>query len=141
MSDINSVLERLRRAYAAIAEVQMVAARSPGDRFVLANLQALKSDSEDLEQQWEEECKYAQKEVCRYRIIPENAHHYSLATVSKSLLDFQELFSQIYGALKAGARKRARISAEVAGETKFNFAFTYPGSLGVALTVVTVHRL
>jgi hypothetical protein len=135
MSDIDSVLERLRRAYAAIAEVEAVAVKSPGDQYVLANLGALKRDAEDLEQQWEEECRHAQKEVCRYRIIPEHARNYSLAAVSKSLLDFQELFSQIYGALKTGARKRARVSADVAAQTKFNFAFTYPGSLGVALTV------
>jgi hypothetical protein len=135
MSDINSVLERLRRAYGAIAEVEMVAARSPGDQYVLANLHALKRDAEDLEQQWEDECAFAQKEICRYRIVPDYARSYSLATVSKSLLDFQELFSQIYGALKIGARKRARITTDVAQETKFNFAFTYPGSLGVALTV------
>jgi hypothetical protein len=135
MSGIDSVLERLRRVYAAIAEVEMVAASSPGDQYVLVNLRSLKRDAEDLEAQWEEECRSVHKEVCRYRIVPENAQNYSLAAVSKSLLDFQELFSQVYGALITGARKRARISAEVAADTKFNFAFTYPGSLGVALTL------
>jgi len=135
MSDIDSVLERLRRVYAAIAEVEVVAANSPGDQYVLANLKSLKRDSEDLEKQWEEECRHAQIEVCRYRIIPEDAHHYSLASVSKSLLDFQEMFSQIFDAVKTGIKKRARISADIRAETQFDFGFTYPGSLGVALMV------
>jgi hypothetical protein len=137
MSDIDSVLERLRRVYAAIAEVEAVVANSPGDQFVLVNLRSLKRDAEDLEEQLDDECKYAQKEICRYRIIPDVAHNYSLSAVSKSLLDFQELFSQIYGALKTGTRRRARISTEVAAETKFNFAFTFPGSFGIALTIDT----
>lgn len=147
MSDIDSVLERLRRAFAAVSEVEAVAARSPGDRFVLANLHALKRDAEDLEKQWEDLCKDKQIEVCRYRIVPEHSDRYSLTSVSKSLLDFQELFSQIYDALKPGAKgrprlkTRARISPGVATETKFDFGFTYPGSLGVALMVESESHL
>jgi hypothetical protein len=136
MSDIVSVLERLRRAYAAIGEVEAVAARSPGDRLVLANLQSLRRDAADLERQWEDACRAAEVEVCRYRIVPDHGNNYSLTSVSKSLLDFQELFSQIYDALKTGSKKiRARVSTEVYAETKFDFGFTYAGSLGVALMV------
>lgn len=71
MSGLNSSLNHLRRAYAAIGEVEEVAARFPGDRFVLANLASLKRDSARLEDVWEAECRHSQVEVCRYRLQPE----------------------------------------------------------------------
>jgi hypothetical protein len=50
------------------------------------------------------------------------------------LLDFQELFSQIYDAQKRGSGKtRARITEDIVEETQFDFGFSYPGSLGVVL--------
>lgn len=68
MSALDSLLERLQRAYAKIAEIESVAIKTPGDRYVLANLDSLKRDAANLERAWEEECRHAQKEVCRYRL-------------------------------------------------------------------------
>jgi hypothetical protein len=142
MSDIDSVLNRLRRAYAAIDDVERAAKGHPGDRFVIANLQSLQSHASLLEQQWEDECRFTQREICRYRIIPQSLDRYSIAHVSKSLLDFQELFSQIYDVIKTGVRKqRARVGPDIAAETQFDFGFTYPGSLGVALMVDSESQL
>lgn len=135
MSGLNSLLENLQRTYAAIAEVQEVAARTPGDLMVLANLGSLKREAADLEALWEEECREARIEVCRYRLMPEHEQRYTVAAVTKSLLDFQELFSQIYDALKNGAKKSRQLSAWMVNETAFDFGFSYPGSLGVALMV------
>jgi hypothetical protein len=134
MSGINSLLDRLRSAYAAIAEVEEVAARIPKDQFVFANLVSLKRDAEDLEGQLSELALRDQKEVCRYRLLPTRGISYALASVTKSLLDFQELFSQIYDAQKRGGGKtRARLAENIVEETQFDFGFSYPGSLGVVL--------
>ncbi|MBW5437445.1 hypothetical protein FXB41_22615 [Bradyrhizobium canariense] len=135
MSGLNSLLDNLRRTYAAIGEVQEVAARMPGDIMVLANLGSLKREATDLEALWEEECRQARVEVCRYRLMPENDERYTVAAVTKSLLDFQELFSQIYDALKNGVKKSRQLSSWMLNETAFDFGFSYPGSLGVALMV------
>jgi hypothetical protein len=99
----------------------------------LASLDALKRDASNIEAQWEIECQAARVEICRYRLLPSLSEHYAIAAVTKSLLDFQELFSQIYDALKNGVKKRARISGEIIDETAFEFGFSYPGSLGIAL--------
>ena len=141
MSGLDSLLDHLRRGYAAINDVEEVAARSPGDRFVLANLTSLKRDVAKLEAQWEDECRNAHIEVCKYRIQSEEGDSFKLSSVSKSLLDFQELFSQIYDALTNGIKKRARITDEINSETSFDFGFSYPGSLGVALMVPSPRNL
>lgn len=65
MSALDSLLDHLRNAYAAISETEEVARRIPGDRYVLANLDALKRDANDLEAQWEEECRHS---GIRYRL-------------------------------------------------------------------------
>jgi hypothetical protein len=135
MSGLDSLLDRLRHAYASIAEVEQVAARVPGDEFVLANLASLKSDAEDLESQWRTLTAIEQKEVCRYRLIPTTNIKYALTNVTRSLLDFQGLFSQIYDSIVRGPRRRIRLSDEIVDDTRFEFGFSYPGSLGVVLMV------
>lgn len=141
MSGLDSLLNRLRRAYAAVGELEATAARFPSDRFVMANLNSLKRDASDLEALWQAECERAKVEVCRYRLLPERKERYILADVSRSLLEFQQLFSQVYSALRRGLRERARISSEIKDESAFGFGFSYPGSLGIALTVEGDSRL
>jgi hypothetical protein len=136
MSAIDSLLERIRAAHAAIAEVENVAARHPGDVAVLANLGALKRSAAQLEESWEHECRTTQVEICRYRLFSgTDKVRYDLKDVASSLLIFQELFSSIYDALKNGPKKRARHSGDLVSETAFEFGFSYAGSLGVALMV------
>jgi hypothetical protein len=113
--------------------MENVAAQVPGDKYVLANLMSVKRFATQLEQQWEEQCRVKQTEVCRYRIL--GGSNYSLSSFSKSLLEFQGLFTQIFDAKKNGVKKRARITPDMARQTSFDFGFSYPGSLGVALTI------
>lgn len=135
MSDFGSLLDRLHRAYSEIAEIEAVASGNPGDRFVLSNLSEMKRHAEELERDWEEQARLQKKEICRYRILPKEKTEYHVRHVSKSLETFQDLFSQIYDASVNKIRNRARVSEEVARNTAFNIGFTYPGSLGVALTI------
>jgi hypothetical protein len=115
--------------------VERVAQEFPDDPFVRENLISLQRDADDLEAQWAAQARSAQQEVCRYRMIPVMAGHYALRHVTKSLLDFQELFSQVVDALENGVKKRARLSEATADETAFEFAFSYAGSLGIALSI------
>lgn len=129
------MLERLRRAQEVLSEAERAAADFPRDRYVQANLLSLRTDVADLMEQWEAEARVAQRDIVRYRLIPSRATEYPIRSVTTSLLDFQELFSQVFDALKNGAKLRARLAAEVLQNTSFNFAFSYPGSLGVAMSI------
>lgn len=129
------MLERLRRAQEALSQAERVAADFPDDRYVRANLVSLRTDVAELVVHWEAEARAEQREIVRYRLVPLQATEYAIRSVSRSLLDFQELFSQVFDALKNGGKQRARLTAEVLQETCFNFAFSYPGSLGVAMSI------
>jgi hypothetical protein len=135
MSAFDSLLDRLQRAYSKISEIEAVASAHPSDLFVLSNLSEMKRHASDLEREWEDESRYAQKEVCRYRILPSQPAAYHIRQVAQSLETFQDLFSQIYDATVNKIRSRARFSDEIAQKTAFNLGFTYPGSLGVAMTI------
>jgi len=133
MSGFDSLLSRLREVYASVAEIETAARAAPSDPYVMANLDSVKHFASQLEAQWEEACRDKQLEVCRYRLVAENTDRYTIQSFTKSLLDFQELFTQVYDALTNGPKKCARISSEIAQKTAFEFGFSYPGSLGVAI--------
>lgn len=135
MSALSSLLDKVQRAYARIAELEAVAAQFPGDITVLGNISSLRRDAAKLELLWEEEALKAQQEVCRYRIVPQFVEAYGIRNVGQSLIGFQDLFSQIYDAIVEGKKARKRLSDEIVDTTALNFGFAYPGSLGVAMTV------
>lgn len=136
MPSADSLLDAVRSAYARIGDVEAVARDHPGDRMVMASLQSLKAHAEHLEHQWIEECRTKQIEVCRYKLISRLADVYQATAFARSLLEFQGLFAQIFDAKAQGVlRRRAIISGEIVSQTGFYFAYSYPGSLGVVLTL------
>ena len=141
MSSVDSLLDRIRVVYAEVAEVEAVAERHPGDVFVLASLTSLKRQAEEFEQEWYELARVEQIEVCRYRLNSTLGFRYPAALFARSVENFQYLFSQIFDALENGPKQRSRLSAGVISETQFQFAYTYPGSLGVVLMMQGEHDL
>lgn len=123
MPNIDSLLEAVRAAYARLSEVEAVAASHPGDRFVLTSVQSLKAHAEHLEATWIEECRLKQVEVCRYRLISRIGDTYPASAFTKSLLEFQELFAQIFDAKVNGVKRRAVVSGEILSDTAFDFAY------------------
>jgi hypothetical protein len=68
-------------------------------------------------------------------MMPNSTSDFFLDSVTQSLNEFQQLFSRIYDAILYGPNQRGRISSSVYEQTRFDFGFSYPGSLGVALMV------
>jgi hypothetical protein len=73
----DAILERIREGYARIAEIEMVAAAHPGDRFVLASLEGVRHQVEQFEEEWKELCRARQVEVCRYKLAGSDSAQYS----------------------------------------------------------------
>lgn len=57
--------------------------------------------------------------------------------MAQSLLEYQNLFSQIFDALRNGPKERATLGREALEESSMEFAYSYSGSLGVVLLVPT----
>ena len=93
----------------------------------------MKRLAEQARAEMEELARQNQIEVCEYRMVPVSAGEYGLAAVSRSLLGYQNLFSQIYDAMRNGGKTKAVIGHEAEEESALEFAFSYSGSLGVVL--------
>jgi hypothetical protein len=133
MSEIASVVERTRKAFASISQLEAAIARDPSNRALQLNLSAMRKVAEQSQEQLEKFSELNHIEVCNYRLLPEASQGYSLPYVSSSLLEYQNLFSQIYDAKKQGPKIRAILGDESFHESLLDFAYSYSGSLGVVL--------
>lgn len=135
MSAIASVVERTRKDFAALAQLEAAVARAPSDRALQLNLSAMRKRAVQSQEQLLFQSRSAYVDVCNYRLLPDatDDRGFSLQSVSKSLLEYQNLFTQIYDALKNGPKLRAVFGGEAQEESTLQLAYTYSGSLGVVL--------
>lgn len=131
MSDYASAVDRARRAFASVARLEAAFARDPQSASIQINLAAQRKLARQAEEYLFEFAKTQHIEVCNYRLMPEGEEVYALTHVSKSMLEYQNLFSQIYDALKHGGKQRAVFGVETARESVLEFGYSYGGSLGV----------
>ncbi len=133
MSDYAFVADRAKKVFASVSRLESRLAERPSDRAVQINLSAMRKLAIQVREEMERLAALNQMEICQYRIIPISENGYGLGRVSKSLLEYQNLFSQIYDAFKNGIKSKATFGADVIEESSLNFAYSYSGSLGVAL--------
>lgn len=137
MPELLEIAEKLQDTHAAVAQLeQTIAVKGDPPPSVLMMLGSLKKRQESLEAQFADAAGTEHLDVCRYELFPQMSTRPTLTALGKTLLGFQGLFTQVYDAVsKHVQRTTSKISAEVAAETAFSFAYTYPGSLGVVLTM------
>lgn len=133
MSKLRAILDRINDVEAAMAEFTMLFAESNfADKITL---QSLENRRDDLKEELAEVTKKEFIEICDYRLIPDMRGSYALSAVTKTLQEFQEIFSIVYDALTSRPKQRVAIDAEIISKTSFDFGFAYAGSLGIALTI------
>lgn len=133
MSDYASAASKARRAHASVARAESALSREPDSQALQIKLAArarLAQRSRDILQGVAIE---NHVELCNYRLVAEPGRKFALPHISKSLLEYQYTFSQIYDALKNGAKQRTRIGNEAWNESLLEFGYSYSGSLGVVL--------
>lgn len=135
MSDYGYVVERARKAQASVSRLEQALARNPKDDSLRVNLAAKQKLARRAEEQFQRLAEINQIEVCRYRLLPEATENFALPHVSRSLLEYQNLFSQVHDAKRNGKKQRAVIGAEAWAESLLEFGYSYAGSLGVVLLV------
>jgi hypothetical protein len=135
MSEIASVVERTRKAFASVSQLEAALMRAPSDRALQLNLSAMKKMAVQSQEQLYRYSQHAHVDICNYRLLPGESNNlgYSLGYVSRSLLEYQNLFTQIYDALKNGIKQRAVFGRDAEEESTLEFAYSYSGSLGVVL--------
>lgn len=133
MPDLLDIQEKLQDTSAAIARAQRTLAKNPSIPSVAANLRSLEKRWNDLEYNFRTVADRLELDVCHYRILFEDRP--TLTGLTSIWLDFQNVFSLVYDALKNGPKQRARLAPDVVSETSLGFAYSYPGSIGVVLTL------
>lgn len=133
MSEIASVVERTRKAFATVSRLEDAIARQPLERSLHLNLAAMRKVAAQAQEQLMHLSEMQQIEVCSYRLLPAATDSYGLAHVSRSFLEYQNLFTQVHDAICNGARQYAVWGPEAEQESALEFAYTYSGSLGVVL--------
>ena len=135
MSGFDSLVSRLSDVNTEIARLELAAFEHGPNPLKLAQISSLKNFAKKLENEWEEYVRFRQTETCRYKLNASDAFAYPARGVSRSVLDFQELFSQILDAKSNGPKQRAVIGGEIVSDSSLNLAYTFAGSLGFVFTV------
>lgn len=138
MNKLLEIAEKLQNTQAIISQTENAMREKGVTPSVLATLNSLGKRQENLTIQFEKASLDRHLDVCDYRLFCDTteAEQPTLRGFTKTLFDFQNLFTQVYAAVKANApRQTTRLSAEIAQETAFGINYTYTGSLGVVLTL------
>lgn len=135
MSEYTSAVERARRAFASVSRLEGALAREPDRADLQTNLAASQKLARKSQDQLFRLSEIQHIEVSNYRLLPESAQGYVLPCVAQLLLEYQNLFSQIFDALRNGPKERATLGREALEESSMEFAYSYSGSLGVVLFV------
>jgi len=141
MNNLADIIIKISDTQAAIREVESAMALSPTRSALQLSYNSLMKRHEILEAKF---IKYASDDhldVCSYRVFSEADNIYPIFAFGSALRDFQKWFSSIYDALKTGPKQRARLSADIIAESSLNLAFTYPGSIGIAMTIPSERML
>lgn len=134
MSDYAFVADRARKAFSSVARLERALEQRPSDRSIQTNLSAMRKLADQAQAELMRLAEINRIEVCNYRLVPAVSVSLSLPYISRSFLTYQNLFSQIYDALRNGVTKeRAVIGKEAEFESMLEFGYSYSGSLGVVL--------
>ena len=133
--DFNELQEHLRDTQAALGQVRGALSEDPDSVSNSIIAASLRKRQLRLEQEFSEALDDIGIDICRYRMFG-NWRNISVSSFATSLNNFQLLFTSVYDAIKTDIPKmRARISPEIRTESALNVGYTFPGSLGVVLTL------
>jgi hypothetical protein len=134
MSRLAELQRDLQSAAAAVAHAERTLASHPNVPSVLATLRTIQNRRVSLEEQFFAAADELGLDACGYRIELEG-HTASISGLTAVLGIFQKIFTTVYDALEHGTKKTSKSSADSIDATTLGFAYTFPGSVGVMMTL------
>lgn len=134
MTRLLALQHRLQDTGAALARLEQEFASTPADEGLALSLRSMERRFAAQQQEFSEVAASVGVDVCKYRLFAD-VERYTLRAASASWSEFQRLFSIVYSALTTGPKDTSKVSMEVARATDFSVAYTFAGSLGLALTL------
>jgi hypothetical protein len=135
MSRLADLQTDLQNAAAAVAHAERTLATHSNVPSVLATLRTIQHRRASLEEQFIAAADELGLDACGYRIELEGRAA-SISGLTSVLGVFQKIFTTVYDALEHGSKKKtAKASIESIDATALGFAYTFPGSVGVMMTL------
>jgi hypothetical protein len=135
MSELARLQSDLQEVSAAIARAERTLAAYPDRPSVLATLRTIEKRREILEEQFLATAAELGFDACSYRIELPQETQATISGLTGVLGSFQRVFTSVYDAIVHGPKQRARASAGTIDATAFRFAYSYPGSVGIMMTL------
>jgi hypothetical protein len=135
MSEYAHIVERARKAFSSVSSMEALIAKEPDNYAAHSNIIGLRRRALAAKGDVETFASSQHIDVCYYRLVPEAMGSYGVGDVSSCLLSYQNLFSQVHDAIRNGPKQKATIGREAKEESTLDIAYTYSGSLGIALLV------
>lgn len=135
MNALLDIVQKLQETQEAIRKTKELVVRFPNDYGLLSNLESLGKRASTLEELFIAEANIENLDICTYRMFTEKRKTYPILSVGSAISDLQRWFSIVYDAFKSGPKKKAKLTSEIIQQSSLDFAFTYTGSVGIAMTI------
>ncbi len=136
---VATIAGRIRDVSRHVAILESDIAQFPDDPLPQVEMASLLRHQKDLRNQFEFAARESGVTVCKYRLFG-NADK-SFGKVCQTVAEFQKLYTLIYSAIKSGKRSRRQVPSEDEFLSTFGLAYTFAGSVGVALTLAQQRSL
>ena len=134
MTTLLDIQELLRDTNATLAELDRALVADPRSASLQATGRSLEKRQQSLESQFAATAAEQGIDICTYRLF--GVDNPPILSLASALVDFQTLVTVVYDAIKSSVPKiRTRVGAESRSETTFNFGYSFPGSVGLVLTI------
>lgn len=135
MSRILEIKEKLHATIKEIALAEAQIAEFPDSNLIPVGLASLHKRQQKLERDFQLQARSSGKDVFYLRLISDDGNPV-IQSVGRALTDWQTLVSTVFAAKSDGApRHTTAVGIEVAATTGFEFAYSFSGSLGIAMTL------
>ena len=135
MNQLLDIQEKLQDTSAALARLSGDIVRHPNSNALRWDLKSLEKRRDALESQLLSAAAAQGREVCKYRLIPEQ-DRVRVSGLAGVLGGYQNVLTGFYHAKKSGKPKaRATLSAESVEDTALDFSYAFAGSVGFVFTV------
>jgi hypothetical protein len=134
MSRLAELERELQDTAAAIVHAERTLAQHPKTPSAAATLRTIQKRRETLEEQFFAEANDLGLDVCGYRIELTNGPA-TISAMTNVLGTFQKIFTTVYDAVCYGPKMTSKTSARTLAETSFGFAYSFPGSIGIMMTL------
>jgi hypothetical protein len=135
MSRLAELQRDIQDATVAVARAERTVAAHPDMPSVAATLRTIQKRRENLEGQFLAVTYEMGFDVCSYRIELPDDHRATIAGLTASLGSFQRIFTNVYNGIVKGIKKNSKVAADVIEATSLGFAYSFPGSVGVMMTI------